>query len=83
MKQKNIGLVGNHNRCLELADGKYVCFLIHDDIMLPENFALKVSILDENPNVGLVHSYVLFIDKNGEHRVSLNLRQKEIISKMG
>ena len=31
---KNLGLVGNHNRCLELADGKYVHFLHHDDIML-------------------------------------------------
>ena len=65
--KKNLGLVGNHNRCLELADGEYVYFLHHDDIMLPDNLALKVSILDEHPNVGLVHSDVLFIDKNGEH----------------
>ena len=63
---KNLGLVGNHNRCLELADGKYVHFLHHDDIMLPDNLALKVSILDEHPKVGLVHSDVLFIDENGE-----------------
>jgi glycosyltransferase involved in cell wall biosynthesis len=64
--KKNIGLVANHNRCLELADGEYVNFLHHDDIMLPDNLALKVSILDEHPNVGLVHSGVLFMDKDGE-----------------
>jgi glycosyltransferase involved in cell wall biosynthesis len=64
---KNLGLVGNHNRCLELADGEYVYFLHHDDIMLPDNLELKVRILDEHPNVGLVHSDVLFMDKNGEH----------------
>ena len=64
---KNLGLVGNHNRCLELADGEYVYFLHHDDIMLPDNLALKVSILDEHPKVGLVHSDVLFIDKAGQH----------------
>ena len=63
---KNLGLVGNHNRCLELADGKYVHFLHHDDIMLPDNLAHKVSILDENPNVGLVHSDVLFMDEAGK-----------------
>lgn len=64
--KKNLGLVGNHNRCLELADGEYVYFLHHDDIMLPDNLALKIGILDEHPNVGLVHSDVLFIDKNGK-----------------
>jgi len=63
---QNLGLVGNHNRCLELADGEYVYFLHHDDIMLPDNLALKVSILDEHPKVGLVHSDVLFMDKDGE-----------------
>ena len=64
--KKNLGLVGNHNRCLELADGQYVYFLHHDDIMLPDNLALKVRILDEHPKVGLVHSDVLFMDKDGE-----------------
>ena len=64
--KKNLGLVGNHNRCLELANGEYIYFLHHDDIMLPDNLALKVSILDEHPNVGFVHSDVLFMDKNGE-----------------
>jgi glycosyltransferase involved in cell wall biosynthesis len=62
----NLGLVGNHNRCLELADGEYVHFLHHDDIMLPNNLALKVRILDAHPKVGLVHSDVLFMDKDGE-----------------
>ncbi len=63
---KNLGLVGNHNRCLQIANGKYVYFLHHDDIMLPDNLELKISILDEHPNVGLVHSDVLFIDENGD-----------------
>ena len=34
---ENIGLVGNSNRCLELANGKYVNIWHHDDVMLPEN----------------------------------------------
>ncbi len=63
---KNLGLVGNANRCLELADGKYVHILHHDDIMLPENLELKVRILDEHPKVGLVHSDALLIDQEGK-----------------
>ena len=64
--EKNIGLVGNENRCLDLAKGEYVNILHHDDIMLPENLELKVRILDEHPKVGLVHSDVLFIDQDGK-----------------
>jgi glycosyltransferase involved in cell wall biosynthesis len=71
---RNLGLVGNHNRCLELADGEYVHFLHHDDFMLPDNLALKANILDEHPKVGLVHSDVSFIDESGEH---LNLTKFE------
>ena len=64
---KNLGLVGNANRCVELANGEYVHILHHDDIMLPENLELKVRILDEHPEVGLVHSNVFLIDKDGKH----------------
>lgn len=63
---KNLGLVGNANRCLELADGEYVHIFHHDDIMLPDNLALKARILDEHPKVGLVHSDVLSIDQEGK-----------------
>lgn len=69
---ENIGLVKNTNRCLELAGGEYVNILHHDDIMFPDNLALKVRILEENPKVGLVHSDVLSIDQEGK---PLNLIQ--------
>jgi glycosyltransferase involved in cell wall biosynthesis len=65
--QTNLGLVGNANRCLELADGNYVHILHHDDIMLPENLERKVRVLDEHPSVGFVHSNVGFIDQEGAH----------------
>lgn len=32
---KNIGLFGNFNRCIELANGKWVCLLHDDDVLLP------------------------------------------------
>lgn len=62
---KNLGLVGNANRCLQLASCEYVCLFHHDDVMLPENLACKVSVLDAHPGVGFVHSNLLLIDEAG------------------
>ena len=62
---KNLGLVGNANRCLHLASSEYVCLFHHDDVMLPENLARKVSVLDSHPGVGFVHSNVLVVDPKG------------------
>lgn len=62
---KNLGLVGNSNRCIELADGEYICILHHDDVMMPDNIERKVRLMDECPNVGFVHSDVLLIDEAG------------------
>lgn len=63
---QNLGIVRNANRCLELAEGEYVNILHHDDLMMPDNLARKVHILDENKKVGLVHSDVLLIDQVGK-----------------
>lgn len=56
------GLVGNWNRCLELAHSTYVCVLNHDDVMDPDNLALKVALLDAHPEVGFVFSDIKHID---------------------
>lgn len=64
--EKNLGLVGNANRCLELADGEYIYIFHHDDIMLPHNIEYKVRLLDEHPDVGFVHSNLILIDTNGK-----------------
>jgi hypothetical protein len=62
----NRGLVGNWNRCLELARGTYVCIFHQDDIMMPDNLVAKVSFLDRSPGVGFAHSNVLQIGPGGE-----------------
>jgi glycosyltransferase involved in cell wall biosynthesis len=63
---RNIGLVGNANRCLKLAEGDYVCIFHHDDVMLPENLERKIRLLDEHPEVGFVHSNLIVIDQDGK-----------------
>lgn len=64
--QARLGLVGNWNRCLELAGGHYICLFHQDDVMMPENLAQKVDLLDHNPHVGMVYSEVLQIGPTGE-----------------
>jgi len=62
---RNLGLVGNANRCLQLASSEYVCLFHHDDLMLPQNLARKVAVLDAHPGVGFVHSNLLLVDETG------------------
>ncbi len=52
--EANIGLVGNLNRCLELATGEYIKFLCADDLLLPTCLERMVEVLDRNPDVSLV-----------------------------
>ena len=63
---KTLGLVGNFNRCLEAAKGRYVYVWHQDDVMLPQNIERKVALLNANPQVGFVHSNVLMIDEQGQ-----------------
>ena len=62
----NRGLVGNWNRCVELARGTYLCIFHQDDLMMPGNVAAKVTFLDEHPTAGFVHSNVLQVGPRGE-----------------
>ena len=64
--RENLGLVGNFNRCLDLADGELVCIWHDDDVMLPDNLARKVAFLDAHPSTAFVHSNVWLIDAAGE-----------------
>ncbi|MEW6602779.1 MAG: glycosyltransferase [Nitrospirota bacterium] len=73
---RNLGLVGNANRCLGLAKGEYICIFHHDDVMLPDNLERKIALLDENARVGLVHSNIMLIDTEGKI-VSQNIWNKD------
>lgn len=62
---RNLGLVGNENRCLALAESPYVALFHHDDVMLPDNLGRKVAVLDAHPTVGFVHSNLRLMDGAG------------------
>ncbi len=63
---KNIGITANHNLCIELSKGKYICSVFHqDDVMSKINLDKKVELLDKNNSVGMVHSNIYLIDEEG------------------
>jgi glycosyltransferase involved in cell wall biosynthesis len=55
--EKNLGLGGNFNKCLEYANGEYIKFLLADDFFQPELLASFVEVMDQYPRVSLVTSY--------------------------
>jgi glycosyltransferase involved in cell wall biosynthesis len=63
--EENIGLVPNHERCLELADTEFVAVLPDDDTLRPDMLESAVAVLDEHPRVGLVHSAFDLVDADG------------------
>jgi glycosyltransferase involved in cell wall biosynthesis len=52
----NLGLVGNFNRALELANGDYIKFLLADDKLDKTILSKFVAVLDSYPGVSLVTS---------------------------
>jgi len=64
--ERNLGLVGNWNKCLEMSTGEYVCIFHQDDTMERTNLEKKVEVLNDNPGIGMVFSDTLIINQKGE-----------------
>jgi len=62
---RNIGLVGNFNRCMEHAIGAYIKFLCADDLLLNGCLERMAAGLDTYLSVRLVGSSRLVIDERG------------------
>jgi len=61
----NIGLTCSLNKGLSLARGTYIARQDSDDISLPDRLALQVRFLENHPEIGVVGTWVAFIDKEG------------------
>jgi glycosyltransferase involved in cell wall biosynthesis len=56
VNDRNIGGIGNFNKCLSLAQGDYIKFLCADDKFHPELLEKFVGVMEQNPGVLLVAS---------------------------
>lgn len=61
----NLGQVPSLNRGLEEARGEYIARLDADDVMLPTRLARQVEVLDREPNVALVGTWMDVVDERG------------------
>ena len=64
--ERNMGMVGNWNYCLDLAQGIYIRFLFGDDYFVNNNaLAIQVERLETYPEASLVSSARLVVDEQG------------------
>lgn len=63
--ERNLGLAGNWNRCLELAKGPLVMVMGDDDELDAGYLSAASAIFDAHPEVGLVHAPVRIINAEG------------------
>lgn len=54
--QEHTGLGAARNKAIEFSRADYIAFLDCDDIWEPEKLELQVKVLDDDPEIGLVHS---------------------------
>src|SRR5690349_21068344 len=54
--KKNVGVVGNMNRCLLQAKGDYITIIGSDDALAEDSLKKRVTFLDQNPDIGFVCS---------------------------
>ena len=62
---RNLGIPGTLNKAIDLAIGKYIAFMDHDDVSLPDRLHLQSQFLDGHPEVAMVGSSCRFIDDSG------------------
>jgi glycosyltransferase involved in cell wall biosynthesis len=66
ISQENQGLPGARNTGIAHAQGEYIAFLDADDLWEPTKLEKQVRCLDENPAVGLVHTWMVLVDEQGK-----------------
>jgi glycosyltransferase involved in cell wall biosynthesis len=65
--EKNLGVWGNTNRAMDLCDTEYLQIFHGDDIMFPWTIEELVSIMNENPQVGIAATSYWFLEGEYPH----------------
>lgn len=69
IRREGEGLVAALNTALEAARGDYVARMDADDLSLPGRLARQARVLDQQPDVVMVHSAVQVIDGQGRRQM--------------
>ena len=60
--ERNVGVCGNFNRLIELAETEFLVLLPDDDVLYPSHLEAAVKLLERFETVGLAHSAFDYID---------------------
>lgn len=63
--EKNLGMSGNWNHCLELCEGEFIKLVCADDLLAENALEKEVQALIENPSAVMSESDTKFVDLNG------------------
>jgi glycosyltransferase EpsE len=63
--EKNMGLNYTLNRCLSVAEGKFVARMDGDDLCSPDRFEKELAALEANPKMVVVSTAMEFFDETG------------------
>ena len=63
--ERNLGLFGNFNRCLELATTRYLRLLAGDDALAPGCLAAEIELMGRHADVVMLSTRGLFVDGQG------------------
>ena len=61
--QENHGLGYSRNEALKRSCGKYIAFIDHDDLWLPEKLSKQVSFFESNPQINFLYGNFLMYDE--------------------
>lgn len=64
--EKNLGMAGNWNHCLELASGEYIKLICADDMIDKDAIEREARAMQEHPTANLVESDTRLVDMEGK-----------------
>lgn len=62
---RNLGLFGNFNRCLKLANATYIRLLAGDDTLPPKCLGSEIALMERHPDVAMLSTRGRFVDPEG------------------
>jgi glycosyltransferase involved in cell wall biosynthesis len=63
---KNLGIAGNRNKLLSMAQGDYIVWQDADDISVPNRVELQYHFMEQRPEIGISGGWLQFFNEKGD-----------------